>query len=106
MTLPNVRSLSAGPLDEADAERCATFLKALADPSRLQILSHLAADGGGPLAVAELAERVRLSQPTVSHHLKRMADVGLLERSREGRAVMHVVRPETFAELRTILQVD
>ena len=61
MTLPNVRSLSAGPLDEADAECYATLLKVLADPSRLQILSHLAAGEGGPHAVGELAERVGLS---------------------------------------------
>lgn len=84
MTFPNVRPLSAGPLDEADAERYATLLKMLADPSRLQVLSHLAAGGGDALTVSELAERVRLSQPTVSHHLKRMTDAGLLERSREG----------------------
>ena len=47
-----------------------------------------------------------LSQPTVSHHLKKLSDAGLLKKTRVGRTVTHEVQPELFAELRTVLQMD
>lgn len=47
-----------------------------------------------------------LSQPTVSHHLRKLVEAGLLEKTRAGRTVTHRVRPELFAELRTVLQMD
>lgn len=54
----------------------------------------------------ELTEMSGLSQPTVSHHLKRLTEAGLLDKVRVGRTVTHQVRPELFAELRTVLQMD
>lgn len=99
-------SLGKGPLSEAEAGRYATLFKVLADPTRLQILSHLAAEGCGPISVNELTEISGLSQPTVSHHLKRLTETGLLDKIRTGRTVTHRVRPELFAELRTVLQMD
>ena len=57
------------------------------------------------MTVGELACVSGLSQPTVSHHLKTMADAGLLTRSKSGRVVTHEVRPEVFAELRRILDI-
>lgn len=99
-------SLGSGPLSEEEAQRYATLFKVLADPARLQILSQLAAEGCGPISVNELTELVGLSQPTVSHHLKKLTEAGLLERIPAGRTVTHQVRPELFAELRTVLQMD
>lgn len=78
----------------------------LADPARLRLLSQLAAEGCGPVSVGELTETSGLSQPTVSHHLKRLTEAGLLDKVRVGRTVTHQVRPELFAELRTVLQMD
>lgn len=98
-------SLGSGPLDDDEAGRYAALFKVLAEPARLQILSQLAAGGCGPVSVGELTELVGLSQPTVSHHLKKLTEAGLLERIREGRNVLHQVRPELFAELRTVLQI-
>ncbi|AEX75578.1 transcriptional regulator [Corynebacterium diphtheriae] len=99
-------SLGAGPLTSVEAERYATLFKVLADPARLRLLSQLAADGCGPVSVGELTETSGLSQPTVSHHLKRLTEAGLLDKVRVGRTVTHQVRPELFAELRTVLQMD
>lgn len=99
-------SLGSGPLTDDEAERYAALFKVLADPARLRILSQLAAGGCGPVSVGELTGKLDLSQPTVSHHLKKLTDAGLLERSRAGRTVIHSVRPEVFAELRTVLQMD
>ena len=98
-------SLGSGPLTEADSERYAGLFKVLADPTRLQILSRLAAGGCGPATVGELTELVGISQPTVSHHLKKLTDAGLLDRRRDGRSVTHTVRPEIFAQLRTVLEM-
>ncbi|QGS34805.1 metalloregulator ArsR/SmtB family transcription factor [Corynebacterium xerosis] len=98
-------SLGTGPLTGGEAERYAALFKVLAEPVRLQILSQLAAGGCGPVSVNELTDMVGLSQPTISHHLKRLTEAGLLERTREGRSVIHRVKPELFAELRTVLQI-
>src|SRR5699024_2830711 len=54
----------------------------------------------------ELTETSGLSQPTVSHHLKRLTEAGLLDKVRVGRPVTHQVRPELFAELRTEVRMD
>lgn len=98
-------SLGTGPLDNEDSERYAALFKVLAEPVRLKILSNLATGGCGPVSVNELTEMMGLSQPTISHHLKKMTEAGLLERIPEGRTVLHKVRPELFGELRTVLQI-
>lgn len=99
-------SLGAGLLTDNEAAHYASMFKVLADPGRLQILSRLAAEGCEPMSVSELAQRSGLSQPTVSHHLKKLTEAGLLEKSRSGRAVTHSVCPGPFAELRTVLQME
>ena len=97
--------LAAEPLSVDAAERYAEIFKVLGEPVRLRILSHLAAEGCTPTTVNELTEIMGLSQPTISHHLKKMTDAGLLVRIPEGRTVFHQVQPETFTNLRTILQI-
>lgn len=99
-------SLGSGPLSDFEATRYAILFKVLADPARLQILSHLAAEGCEPISVNRLADTTGLSQPTVSHHLKRLTQAGLLRKIRTGRTVTHQIQPQLFAELRTVLQMD
>ncbi len=98
-------SLAAGPLSSAEAQRYADLFKFLADPVRLQIISHLAVKGCRPISVGELTDLLDVSQPTISHHLKKMSDAGFLERQRQGRTVIHQIRPELFDQLRTVLQI-
>ena len=98
-------SLGSGLLSEDDATRYADLFKILADPGRLQLLSRIAEEGCEPMSVGELTQRSGLSQPTVSHHLKKLTEAGLLEKSRQGRTVIHQLRPELFEELRTVLQI-
>src|SRR4051794_21335328 len=64
------------------AEDLARALKALADPARLRLVSMIAAAPGGEACVCDLTEPLGLSQPTVSHHLKVLADAGFLIRSK------------------------
>ena len=77
---------AAGPvLDTAAAERLAGVLKAVAEPTRLRLLSLVAATRGGRACICDLTDPVGLSQPTVSHHMKILVDAGILEREQRGR---------------------
>ena len=73
-----------GGMTRDDAETSAALLKAVADPVRLQLLSAIRATDGGEACVCDLTPLVRLSQPTVSHHLKVLVEAGLLEREKRG----------------------
>jgi ArsR family transcriptional regulator len=77
--------------DVADA--VATTLKALADPLRLRMLSAIATAPDGEACVCDLAELAEVSQPTVSHHLKVLRDVGVLTSERRGTWVWYRVAP-------------
>lgn len=78
-------SLAGAPLDAATAKRLAGVLRALAEPTRLRLVSLIAGHAGGEACVCELTEPVGLSQPTVSHHLRTLVDAGLLQREQRGR---------------------
>jgi ArsR family transcriptional regulator len=77
--------VAGGALDPETAARLAHVFKALADPTRVRLVSILAAHPGGEACVCHLTDPVGLSQPTVSHHLKRLVDAGLLAREQRGR---------------------
>ena len=70
----------------------ASALRVLADPVRLQIVSLLA--GTEEACVCELTPALGVSQPTVSHHLRVLTEVGLTEREQRGRWVYYRLRPE------------
>lgn len=75
---------AAPALGAAEAQRTAQVLKALADPSRLRLLSIVKAAESGESCVCDLTEPLGLGQPTVSHHLKILVDAGLLHREKRG----------------------
>ena len=77
-------TLAEAPLSERDAAEMARLLKALADPARLRLLSLLLAAPDGEACTCELTAPLHLSQPTVSHHLKRLAEAGLVSGERRG----------------------
>lgn len=70
----------------SEAEKAAPHFKALADPSRIAILSMLES---GPHGITDVARRLRLSQPTVSAHFTALRAAGLLVAETEGRAVRY-----------------
>lgn len=98
--------LGAGPLDHAQANDIAQQFACLADPTRLRLLSLIAAGGCRPISAGELVEPLGVGQPTVSHHLKKLVDAGLLTRSPDGRRAFYAVNPGPFAELRGVLQLS
>jgi len=87
----------------AQAERVAPVLKALADPVRLRLLSLVASHAGGEACVCDLAEAFDLSQPTISHHLKVLHDLGLLDRSKRGVWVYYQVRADALSDLGALI---
>jgi ArsR family transcriptional regulator len=78
------RPLAAPTLSDEEAAATAEVFRALADPARVKIV-NLLATSGEPVCVCELIEPLGLGQPTVSHHLKKLADAGLIDREQRGR---------------------
>jgi ArsR family transcriptional regulator, arsenate/arsenite/antimonite-responsive transcriptional repressor len=91
----------AAPVAESDAEELARVFAALGDPVRLRLLSLVAA--GGEVCSCDLEGPLAKSQPTISHHTKALADVGLITGEKRGRWMMWRVVPERFAALRAAL---
>ena len=75
--------LGAVSLSDTEAAATARLFKALADPHRVKII-NLLATSPDPVCVCEFTGPLGLSQPTVSHHLKKLLDAGLLEREQRG----------------------
>lgn len=96
---PASREAQPGLIDRAAAEQIARNLRAMADPSRIQILSLIIGADGGRRPVTELADELGLTQPTVSHHLRILSDEGLLERVQDGRTVWYSVVPSRVNEV-------
>ena len=76
--------LGAAVLSDAEAEATAGLFRALADPARVRIV-NLLATSDEPVCACHLIEPVGLSQGTVSHHLKKLVEAGLLRREQRGR---------------------
>jgi ArsR family transcriptional regulator len=96
-------SLSRVPLSQPQAEQVAPLLKALADPVRLRLMSMVASSEGGEACVCDLTEGFELSQPTISHHLKVLHEVGLLDRTKRGVWVYYRARSEALAHLAALI---
>jgi ArsR family transcriptional regulator len=76
--------LGAAVLSDVEAEATAELFKALGDPSRVRIV-NLLATAGEPVCICDLIDPIGLSQPTVSHHMKKLLDAGLVEREQRGK---------------------
>lgn len=95
--------LTAGGLTDAEAEATAGLFKALADPNRVRIVNLLAQQDS--LCVCDLIEPLGLTQPTVSHHLKRLTAAGLLERERRGTWIHYALRPDAMRRLSAVVDL-
>jgi ArsR family transcriptional regulator len=77
--------LTAPLLSNDEALATAELFKALADPARVRILNILATSGGDPVCICNLTEPLELSQPTVSHHMRKLLEAGLVAREQRGK---------------------
>jgi ArsR family transcriptional regulator len=89
--------LAAPTLSAAEAEATASLFRALGDPARVRLVNILATSG--TVCVCDLQEPLGLSQPTVSHHLKKLADAGLIEREQRGRWAYYSLADEAMSRL-------
>ena len=96
--------LASAPLSSEEAAALAKTLKAVSDPTRLRLLSLVAAHPGGEACVCDLTEPVGLSQPTVSHHLKVLVDAGLLTREQRGVWAFYALVSQNLDALASVLR--
>ena len=90
---------AAGILSSGEADQLARTLKALADSTRLRLLSMVAAHESGEACVCELIDPLGLSQGTVSHHMKVLVEAGLLTREQRGKWAYYAVVPGALESL-------
>ncbi|MDN5761878.1 MAG: metalloregulator ArsR/SmtB family transcription factor [Microlunatus sp.] len=90
-------------LSPAAAETLAGSFKAIADPTRLRLVSLVAAHEGQEACVCDLTAPVGLSQPTVSHHLKILVEAGILAREQRGKWAYYRIVPATLASLARLI---
>ena len=96
--------LAEAPLSEDSAAVLAARLKAVADPARLRLVSHVLASPSQEACICDLTTPLGLSQPTISHHMKVLVDAGLLTREKRGRWAYFRAVPSAFESLAQALQ--
>ncbi|MHC0433310.1 ArsR/SmtB family transcription factor [Streptomyces sp. O3] len=102
LVVPCCPPLNERPLTAEEAERTAAMFKALGDPVRLRLFSLVASHAGGEACVCDISD-VGVSQPTVSHHLKKLREAGLLTSERRGTWVYYRVEPSVVVAMGTML---
>jgi ArsR family transcriptional regulator, arsenate/arsenite/antimonite-responsive transcriptional repressor len=85
-------------IDRGQAVRMAEVAKALGDPIRLQLVDVLRKHAGN-VCVCELVPLFDISQPTLSHHLKKLRAAGIVDSERRGLWAYYYVLPEALDEL-------
>jgi ArsR family transcriptional regulator len=97
-------SVLAAPLDTDDAQELAQGFNALGDPVRLRMLSMLAATPVGEICVCDFVGPLGKTQGTISHHLKVLADAGLVHGDRRGKWVWYSLDRQRLADLRSAIE--
>lgn len=87
------------PAPDRAPDLLADRLKALADPVRLRLIGSLLAEPDGELCTCDLAPIVGLSEPTVSHHLRRLSEQGFVAKERRGVNVYYRAVPSALGAL-------
>ena len=95
--------LASAVLTELDAETLARQFAALADPVRLRLISLLATAEGGAVCACDLVEPAGRTQGTVSSHLAKLREAGIVVGEKRGRNVWYSVVPAALENLRAAL---
>lgn len=97
-------TVTGGTLDADEAQRLARMFKALADPTRVRLLSLIAAQPEREACICDLTGPVGLAQPTVSHHMKQLVEAGLVVREQRGRWAYYSLVEDTLLLLSEALR--
>jgi hypothetical protein len=87
-------------MDNSQLERLSTLFKALSDPARLRILGLLAER---PHAGHELADRLDLTPPTISHHMRRLVDAKIVDVAPQAQSRVYSLRAATFRDFAEVV---
>ena len=98
--------ITGGVMGDDEATALATKFKAMGDPTRLKLLSMVAAAEGGEACVCDLNESLDLSQGTVSHHLGLLVKAGLLSRTKRGTWSYYALVPGALSALSDTLKTS
>ena len=98
-------SIASAALSDADAQATALLFRALGDPARVRIVNVLASSGA-PVCVCDLVEVLELAQPTVSHHLRKLVDAGLLVREERGKWSFFSIEPTACSRLASLVDFE
>ena len=93
--------LAAATLDDEEALATADLFRILGDPARVRIVNRVATSSE-PVCACEFYGPLGLSQPTVSHHLKKLTDAGLLDREQRGRWAYFSLRRDAVEKLAAV----
>jgi ArsR family transcriptional regulator, arsenate/arsenite/antimonite-responsive transcriptional repressor len=96
--------LGSPSMSDEEAGMTATVFKALSDRHRVRIV-NLLANSEGAVCVCDITETVALAQPTVSFHLKKLTDAGLLSRERRGTWAYYAIERDVLARLRDVFEM-
>ncbi|TMD87552.1 MAG: winged helix-turn-helix transcriptional regulator [Chloroflexi bacterium] len=98
------RGVSSGlpDVDEAWAERTSELMKALADPTRLTMVASLW-KAEAPICICDFTAGLDLSQPTLSHHMRKLKDARLVESEKRGIWMYYRLARDLDANTRNLL---
>ena len=89
-------------VDAAWAATTADVLKILADPTRLLMLAALW-QADDPVCICDFTASLDLSQPTISHHMGKLREAGLVDSEKRGIWVYYRLREELAPDIRALL---
>jgi ArsR family transcriptional regulator len=92
-------------MSKEDAAATAALFKALADPHRVRVVNLLAVSGEA-VCVCDLTDMLELSQPTVSFHMKKLMDAGLLDREQRGVWAYYSLRQDAVRRVHQVLTFE
>lgn len=95
--------LTRDAITPSQADDLARSLKAIADPARLRLISIIASSEGQEACVCDLTDALDVGQPTVSHHLKVLADAGFVTRSKRGTWAYYALVPGALDSVSRLL---
>ncbi|MGH2629540.1 MAG: ArsR/SmtB family transcription factor [Actinomycetota bacterium] len=95
--------IAADDMSAGDAASTAALFKALGDPHRVRMVNLLATTREA-VCICDLTDFLGLSQPTVSHHMRKLVDAGLLTRERRGVWAYYSLRPDAVGRLGEVLR--
>src|ERR1700674_738034 len=89
-------------VDERWADLASDLMKALADPTRLTMMASLW-KAQAPICICDFTAGLDLSQPTISHHMAKLKEAGLVESTKQGIWIYYRVRADLSADTRKLL---